>query len=288
MRKLKVLKINPTTAAVGSVEIQTDFTTMFQGRFFRNPAGLTQPGYTASPSTGYVAIAATTFDIVENTKYAGRYTVYTPVSAADNPSSSYSSGTGRTTIRVNEVIAPLASGDAASLAFDGYVTNISTYIITAGTLNIVVPPGTDITDYPIELLGRNVSGWGETYAQNYVNLARNFATTTATAPSNPFVGQTYYSTDDQQLRVWNGTSYGLVNQASFGVTFRHTQSTAATTWTVNHTLGLQAPFIAFVQFFVDRGAGPKLIIPSDVNFVSANQLTVTFSNAEIGYVLVRQ
>jgi len=284
MRKLKVLKINPTTAAVGSIEIANDFTTMFQGRFFRNDTGQTQPGYTASPSTGYVAIAATTFDIVENTKYAGRYTVYTPLSAADNPSSSFASG--RTTIRVNEVVPPLIAGDAASLAFDGYVTNISTYIITAGSTTIVVPPGVSITDWPVELLGRNISGWGETFDQNYVNLARTFAS--STPPSNPFVGMQYYDTDDQQIRVWNGASFGLVNQASYGVTFRHTQSTAATTWTVNHTLGLQAPFIAFVQFFVDRGAGPKLIIPSDVNFVSANQLTVTFSNAEIGYVLVRQ
>lgn len=283
MRKFKVLKINPTTTAVGSIEIATNFTTMFQGRFYRNNAGLTQPGYTTNPSIGYVLIVATVFDIVENTKYAGRYTVYTPVSAADNLSSTFASG--RTTIRVSEIVPPLIAGEAASLAFDGFVTNISTYIISTGGPDIVIPPGVVITSYPVELLGRNVSGWGEVYAQNYVNTARNFAS--ATPPALPFIGMLYYDTDDGQLRTWNGISWGLVNQQSFGVTFRHTQSAASATWTVNHLLDLQAPFIAFVQFFVDRGDGPKLIIPSDVVFNTANQLTVTFSNPEIGYVLVR-
>lgn len=283
MRKIKILKVNPTTTTPGSIELAGNLVSMFQGKFFRNEAGQTQPGYTASPTAGYVPIIATTFDIVENAKYAGRYTVYTPTSAGDGTSSSFASG--KTTARVNEIIGPLVGADPANYATDGYVTNISTYVVNTGTADIVIPPGVTLTQYPIELIGRNVSGWGEGYMQNHVNLTRNFAG--PTPPANPFTGLTHYDTDDKQLRVYDGTSWDLVNKASFGVTFRHTQSAAATTWTVNHGLGLAAPFIAFIQCFIDTVNGPKLIMPLDVQFVSLNQLTVTFSNAEVGYVLVR-
>jgi hypothetical protein len=283
MRKIKVLKVNPTTAVPGSIEIAGNFVQMFQGRFFRNAAGQTLPAYTVAPPSTYSAIVATTFDLVENSKYSGRYTVYTPASAVDTASSSFSNS--KTTISVNEVIGPLVAGDSAAYATDGYLTNISTYLISTGTADIFVPPGTINTTLPVEILGRNVSGWGEVFAQNFVSLARTFAQ--SAAPTNPLVGQQWFDTDDGQVRVWNGATWDLLNKASFGSTFKHTQSTPATTWTVNHGLALAAPFIAFVQFFVDRGDGPKMIIPSDVTFVTANQLTVTFSNAEIGYVLVR-
>jgi hypothetical protein len=206
------------------------------------------------------------------------------VSAIDQSAASLYAG-GKTTIHVNEVIAPLEVGDPSTLESDGHLTNISTYLLNTGTTEIVVPPGVDLTSYPIEFMGRGVSGWGEGYAQNFLNLARNFAA--GTAPTSPFIGQTWFDTDDGQLRAFDGSTWELVNRASFGVTFRHTQGAPSTTWTVNHLLQLQAPYIAFVQFFVERGAGPVLITPIDVTFVSANQLTATFSNPEIGYVLVR-
>jgi len=286
MRKIKILKVNATTGGIpGSIEVANDYTQIFQGKFYRNPlTGEVLPSYTAPAPAGYTLIKATTFDIVENAKYGGRYTVYTPVSASDRTSSSLQAGL--TQINVNETVPSLGANDPATLISDGYITNISTYLLYTGTGTIVVPPAVNITTYPIELMGRDSSGWGEAFTQNFVNLARNFAN--PTAPGSPFVGQTWYDTDDEQVRVWNGTSWELVNKASFGVTFRHTQGTAATTWTVNHGLALAAPYIAFCQFYVDRGDGPQIIIPSDVEFVTGNQLRVTFSNPEIGYVLVRQ
>jgi len=287
MRKIKILNINASSGPPGSIEIATDFSQVFQGKFYRHPTtGATSPSYTSPAPTDYALIKATTFDIVENTKYAGRYTVYTPVSAADTKSSVFTAATNRTVINVNEVIPPLTTSDATALSSAGYITNISTYLLYTGTSNIVVPPTVDITTYPIEIMGRDASGWGEAFTQNFVNLTRNFAN--ATAPANPFVGQTWFDTDDSQMRVWNGSTWDLLNRASFGVTFRHTQGTAAAIWTVNHGLNLAAPYIAFCQFYVDRGNGPQIIIPSDVQFVSATQLKVTFSNPEIGYVLVRQ
>lgn len=285
MRKLKILKVNPVTPGIpGSIEVTGNYTQLFKGKFYRGPAGETEPAYTDPAPSGYVKIVATTFDLIENTRYAGRYTVYTPADALDQTPESIYAG-GKTRIYVNEVVTPLNVGDPSTLESDGYITNISTYLLYTGTEEILIPPGVDITGYPIEFMGRGVSGWGESFAQNGINTARNFAG--GIAPVNPFVGQTWYSTDDGQLRSFDGVSWELVNKASFGVTFRHTQGSASSTWTVNHLLGLQAPYIAFVQFFIERGQGPKLILPADVNFVGANQLTVSFSNPEIGYVLVR-
>jgi hypothetical protein len=284
MRKIKILNINATVGGTpGSIEVATDFTPIFQGKFYRNPStGEVTPSYTSPAPSGSILIKATTFEIVENSKYAGRYTVYTPASGTDRAASTF--GSGKTTVNVNEIIP--AIGSDASLSSAGYITNISTYLLYTGTSTIVVPPAVDITSYPVEFMGRDSAGWGEAFAQNFLNIARNFAN--STAPSNPFVGMTWLNTDDGQMRVWNGTSWALLNQATVGATYKHSQTTAAATWVVNHNLNLASPFIGFVQFFVDRGAGPKMIIPSDVTFNSKDQLTVTFSNQEIGYVLVRQ
>lgn len=286
MRKIKILNVNATTSGIpGSIEVATDYTQIFQGKFYRNPlTGQVFPSYTSPAPTGYNLIRATTFDIVENTKYNGRYTVYSPVSAVDRASSTF--GANKTIINVNETVPAVSASEASSLTSDGYITNISTYLIYTGTGTIVIPPTVDFTQYPVELMGRDSSGWGEAFTQNFVNLARNFAN--PTAPANPFVGQTWYDTDDEQMRVWNGSTWELVNKASFGVTYRHTQGSPANVWVINHFLGAAAPFIVFCQFYVDRGDGPQIIIPSDVDFVSANQIRVTFSNPEIGYVLVRQ
>lgn len=279
MRKIAIKKINATTpVSPGSIEIDADFTKMFQGKFYRNPTtGEVLPHITDPVPSGFVLIKATTFDIIDNPKYAGRYTVYTPVDATSQPSS-FSSN--RTRINVNE---PISSGDENPT---GYITNVSTYLLYTGFDIIVVPPEVTITSYPIDFMGRDSAGWGESFAQNFTSLVTNFAN--VNAPTNPFIGQTWYNTDDKQMHVWQGSSWEILNKGSFGTTYRHTQGTAAKVWTINHGLGLPAPHIAFCQFYVDRGNGPQVIVPSNVRFIGPNQMEVTFTNTEIGYVLVRQ
>ena len=282
MHKIKILQINPNA---GTIDVDGDVSSVFQGKFYRNPTTEdVLPFYTTPAPGGYDLIKATTFDIIGNTKYAGRYTVYTPTGASDAASSVFSNS--KTTIKVNEGIPSLSGGEAATLLTDGYITNMGTYLLDTGGTAIIVPPTVDITKFPVELMGRDSSGWGETFTQNFVNVARNFSG--SSAPTNPFLGMSWYSTDDQQVRIWNGAGWDLLNRQSYGLTYRHTQSTASATWTVNHYLGFPAPYIGFCQFFVDRGNGPKIIIPMDVTFVNGNQLTVSFSNPEVGYVLVRQ
>lgn len=284
MRKIKILKVNPTAGSPGSIEIAGDFTQVFQGKHFRDP----ETGEVAAPyatgTRGFAQIRATTFDIVENERHAGRYTVYSPTGPSDVKSSTFTPGVGEkpdaTKINVNEAIP--ADGSTS----DGYVTNISTYLLDTGSELLVVPPTVNITTYPVEFMGRDSSGWGEAFAQNFMSIARNFAG--SSAPSRPFVGLTWFDTADGQLRVWDGQYWDLVNRKSFGTTFQHTQGTPAVTWTIIHGLNLPAPHIGFCQFYVDRGEGPQAILPSNVEFVNGNQMRVTFSNPERGYAMVRQ
>lgn len=280
MRKIKILNLNPGTPA--SITVGSDYTSIFNGEFYRIDDGTTYPKYTSPIPTGGVLIAGTTFDVIQNTKYTGKYSVYTPISNLDTPSSIFS---GITIIYINEIIPLLDIGESLSLSSDGYITNISTYLLYTGTSNIVISPGVNNTSYPIEFMGRGSSGWGEAQAQNFINITRNFAN--ALEPINPFFGQTWFNADDHQIRVYNGTSFELVNRSSFGVTFRHTQGSSNTTWTVNHLLALPAPFIAFTQFFIDQGSGPEQIIPENVSFMTTNQLVATFSVPVVGYALVR-
>lgn len=284
MRKIKILKINPTNTS-GTIEVGDDFTALFQGKFFRNPdTEEVKPSYTTPVPANSVLVKATSFDIIGNAKYSGRYTVYTSVSEVDAKPSVYVEP--KTTIKVNELIPALSAEDSPTLASAGYITNISTYLLDVGDTKIVVPPAVTLSKYPVEFVGRDTSGWGEVFNQNFADLARNFAQDEA--PENPFIGQMWFDTNDKQMRVFSEGGWDLLNKASFGTTYRHTQGAAASTWVINHFLGLPPPYIGFVQFFVDRGEGPKMIIPSNIVFDNPNRLTVTFSNPEIGYVLVRQ
>jgi hypothetical protein len=270
------------TSAAGNV-VQS-----FHGRFFRqnvSPFG-TLPGYTAPAPAGYTLIQATSFSIVDNPSYDGRYTVYTPISLVDagvNPSSVFVSS--QTTIRVNEPIgAPLVASHTTS----GRVTNITTYQLKIfNESDLFVPPTVVLEDRPLEIIGRNGQPWAEAFLQNYLELAQNFAG--PTAPSNPYFGQTWYNSTANILNLRVGSSWvPIASGLSGNTTFRHTQAAPSTTWTINHNLNLAAPFIAMYQTFVDVGGGVyKEMLPSDMSFVSANQMTVTFTSAQSGFALVR-
>lgn len=280
----KIVQITPSGAAPGSIEIQgVNLTDRLLGRYFLNEAtSAILPDWTASSTVGYTRIVATTFEVYGNERYNGRYTVYTPTSAVDFASSTFASG--NTTANVATVIPPLEVGDPGTLLSDGYVFNISTFVITVGGgSNIILPPGITKIVGGVELVGHGTRAWGEGYAQNTVDLTQQFAS--ATAPIAPILGQLWYDVGVSLTKVWNGSSWVQVGGA--GSTFKHTQAATATTWTINHNLGLALPFIAIVQFFVDDGMGPKLFVPSDITFNSANQLTATFATAKSGWALVK-
>jgi hypothetical protein len=55
------------------------------------------------------------------------------------------------------------------------------------------------------LIGRNYTGYGEAFNENFVKVLENFANTAA--PSNPLVGQLWYDTSEVRLKVYNGQSF---------------------------------------------------------------------------------
>lgn len=262
-----------------------DVTVSFAGKFWRDSVGGTLPGYTPPTPVGYTLIQATTFDISDNPSYAGRYTVYSPVSSGDavtNPSSSFLSP--NTVIRVNEVVGvPDNVGDDLI----GTVSNISTYLISiVGEPTLVIPPTVLFSDRPIDTVGRNGSPWGELFTQNFVDLAQSFAG--PTAPANPYRGQLWYDDANNELKLRTTALTWATLAISAASSYRHNQAVPSTTWTMNHNLGLAVPYVGVVQFFVDIGGGVyKAMLPADVSFLSANQMVASFTSAQSGVALIR-
>lgn len=287
MREFKISQINPSTSFPMSVVVDGDLTSFALGKYYRDSVtGAIQPPYTTPvPGGNFVLIQTTSFEIVGNPLYNGRYTVYSPLSAGDRQPSVFAAG--KTTINANEVIRPPQAGDPANATTAGYVRNFSTYVITiAPNTNITIPPLTENNSYSIDLVGRGINGWGEMYAQNFMDLMQNFAG--PTAPAKPVIGQQHFSTVSGNNMTYNGSGWEITNIKAFGITHTHTQSAAAATWTVTHNLGLAAPFVGLWQAFVNRDGKVQPIVPSSITFTNANSCTLTFTNAETGYFLIHQ
>jgi hypothetical protein len=63
----------------------------------------------------------------------------------------------------------------------------------------------DTTTTNLTLVGRNYSGYGEYFNENFIKLLENFSNTAA--PSNPLTGQTWWDTNDQRLKVYDGEQW---------------------------------------------------------------------------------
>jgi hypothetical protein len=63
----------------------------------------------------------------------------------------------------------------------------------------------DTTSTDITLVGRNYKGFGEFLNENYIKMLENFAKTSA--PGNPLVGQLWYDTAEERLKLYNGETF---------------------------------------------------------------------------------
>ena len=69
---------------------------------------------------------------------------------------------------------------------------------------------TDLIDGQIDtnstnlvLVGRNYTGYGEAFNENFIKLLENFSN--SAAPSNPLTGQLWWNSTDQRLQVYDGS-----------------------------------------------------------------------------------
>jgi microcystin-dependent protein len=70
---------------------------------------------------------------------------------------------------------------------------------------ITVFDNTSSTDTSLTFPGRNVTGYGQIIAENFLALLENFAS--ADEPVNPIEGQLWYDSTDGILQIWDNTSW---------------------------------------------------------------------------------
>ena len=84
------------------------------------------------------------------------------------------------------------------------------YIVTNsdGSSTITVADSVvDTSTYSLALVGRNVSNYGQYFAQNTIRHLENFASSTAPSPSTRLIGQLWYDKSESILRVWDGSNW---------------------------------------------------------------------------------
>jgi len=63
----------------------------------------------------------------------------------------------------------------------------------------------DTTSTNLVLVGRNYTGYGEYFNENFIKLLENFSNTSS--PSNPLTGQTWWDNSDKRLKVYDGIQW---------------------------------------------------------------------------------
>ena len=75
---------------------------------------------------------------------------------------------------------------------------------TDGTLLLDLIDGQiDTASTNLTLVGRNYTGYGEYFNENFIRLLENFSNTAA--PSNPLTGQLWWDSTEQRLKVYDGS-----------------------------------------------------------------------------------
>jgi hypothetical protein len=77
---------------------------------------------------------------------------------------------------------------------------------TDGSLLVDLVDGQlDTTTTDISLIGKNYTGFGESLNENLIKILENFSK--ASAPSNPLIGQLWYDTTTQRVKVYDGVGF---------------------------------------------------------------------------------
>jgi len=77
---------------------------------------------------------------------------------------------------------------------------------TNGELIVELADGQiDTTSTDVTLVGRNYRGFGEAFNENFIKIIENFAN--ASAPNFPLRGQLWYDTNQEKLKIYNGSDF---------------------------------------------------------------------------------
>jgi microcystin-dependent protein len=79
---------------------------------------------------------------------------------------------------------------------------------------ITVFDNTSSTDTSLTFPGRNVVGYGQIIAENFLKLLENFAG--SSIPSNPIEGQLWYDINDSTLKIYDGISWKAASNVQKG------------------------------------------------------------------------
>jgi hypothetical protein len=89
--------------------------------------------------------------------------------------------------------------------------------LTNGTPLLTLPDGTrDATTTSVNLVGRNFTGFGLYVNENFVKLLENCSS--ATAPTNPLIGQLWWDSASKHLNVWQGINWKVISSSQTGTT----------------------------------------------------------------------
>lgn len=80
---------------------------------------------------------------------------------------------------------------------------------------ITVFDNTSSTDTSLTFPGRNVTGYGQIIAENFLQLLENFSG--ADQPINPIEGQLWYDSTDAVLKIWDNTAWKAASGIQKGV-----------------------------------------------------------------------
>jgi hypothetical protein len=162
---------------------------------------------------------------------------------------------------------------------------------TNGTVAKLVEDGITDSTYSVKLVGKNVTSYGEVFAENFIRLLENHANTTA--PTNPVSGQLWFNTAassvsgvaPKTIGVYNGTQFKPLGGANISATEPSTPSTGDLWFdTTNDQLKVYsgASFILVGPAYseVDGKTGP--IVETVTDSTSATHLITKIYNSEPG------
>lgn len=224
-------------------------------------------GNASSAFNAPISYPAVEFDIRNSTSNDGRYKVLSAAYVGSN-----------TEITID--------GTLPSLVGDGVVTNTTSYVLLGTDFsNPFVLFPTQRNDYvntSLKLSGRNTANWGEDLQQNLLFLLDNFSN--VTEPPSKVRGQVWFDKTINKLKVYNGTVWEILTSATAGISYTHNQLTPSNTWNVNHGLNT----VDLVHSVYVNTGGPNLtpIIPNTLVIVDPNNITVTFSIAYEGKIVI--